>query len=253
MVAPFHEGAFRELLNVALVDEVDRFAIVLKRVDNRGTNESLRTELRNGLDTNATHLSDVPTKLVQEILAKLLGVGRSRFNFESRVHVFGVLSKNHHVNEFRVLYRRRYALEPSHGSQAHVQVEELTKCDIKGTKAATYGCRERSFNANQMLAKRFNGFVGQPVTGLVECLFASEYFFPLNSLAVLRGGPVEDQFGRGPNVDAGAVTFDERNDWIVRNVQDAVSTHRDFGGHNAILRLVFLVKNGCNGRRRLMV
>ena len=67
LVAPLHEGALGELLDVALVDQGDRLALVLERVDDGGADQSLRALLRDRLDTDAAHLADVPAEaLLQE-------------------------------------------------------------------------------------------------------------------------------------------------------------------------------------------
>ena len=92
------------------------------------------------------------------------------------------------------------------------------------------GRRERALDADQVLAERVDGLLGQPVAGLVEGLLAGEHLFPLDRLAVLADGGVEDELRRGPDVDAGAVALDEGDDRLVGDVQHAIG-QGDLLGH----------------------
>src|SRR5690606_18207260 len=64
-----------------------------------------------------------------------------------------------------------------------------------------------------------------------EGLLASEDLLPLDGLAVLVGRGVEHELGGGPDVDARAVPFDERDNRVVGDVQRAVGTDGDLVGH----------------------
>ena len=55
--------------------------------------------------------------------------------------------------------------------------------------------------------------------------------FQAIALAVLGGRGVEHLLRRGPDVDAGAVALDERDDRLVGNVEAAVGGQRDLLGH----------------------
>ena len=108
--------------------------------------------------------------------------------------------------------------EPAHRAQAHVQVEDLAQRDVERADAAADRRGERALDPDQVLLERLDGLVGQPVAGLVERLLAGEHLFPLDRLAVLLGRRVEHELRRGPDVDAGAVALDERDDRVVGDV-----------------------------------
>jgi hypothetical protein len=70
--------------------------------------------------------------------------------------------------------------------------------------------------------ERGDRVVGEPVLVLVERLLPREDLHPRDlPLAAVRlgDGGVEDAHGRAPNVGAGAVALDERDDRAVRDVQ----------------------------------
>ena len=126
-------------------------------------------------------------------------------------------------------------MEPAHGAQADVEVEELTKSHVERTNAATNRRREWALDANQVVAECFDGLVGKPITGFVEGLLTSQHFNPGNFLAVLLGRCVKHQLGRWPNVDTSSVAFNERNNRNFRNVKGAVGPHSDLLRHGSIL------------------
>ena len=111
---------------------------------------------------------------------------------------------------------------PTHRTQAHVEVEHLTQRDVQRADAATDRRGERALDADEVLAERVDGLVGQPRAGGVERLLAGEHFLPRDRLAVLLRGGVHDELRGGPDVDPGAVTFDVRDDRLVGNGQRAV-------------------------------
>src|SRR3712207_9473609 len=74
------------------------------------------------------------------------------------------------------------------------------------------------------LFRSVDGLLRQPLTGRVERLLAGEHFAPLDRLAVLARRSVEHQLRGRPDVDARAVTFDERDHRVVRDPQDRKST-----------------------------
>ena len=198
--------------------------------------EPLRTLLRDRLDADAAHLADVPAEALLQEAAQLLGFGRTGLDLEAGVDVLGVLAKDDHVDQFGVLDRRGHALEPAHRAQADVEVEDLAQRDVERAEAAADRRGERALDADQVVAKVGDGLLGQPVAGLVEGLLSGEDFLPLDGLAVLLRGRVEDELGRGPDVDADAVALDERDDGVVRDVEFAVGVLCDFLSHGAILR-----------------
>ena len=146
---------------------------------------------------------------------QLLGLGGALLDLEAGVDVLGVLAEDHHVDLLGVLHRRRHALEPAHGPQADVEVEDLAQGDVERADAAADRRGERALDADEVLAEGVDRLVGQPVARLVERLLAGEHLLPRDRLAVLGRRRVEDQLGGGPDVDAGAVALDERDDGLV--------------------------------------
>src|SRR5207237_9496171 len=109
-------------------------------------------------------------------------------------------------------HRSWHAPEPTHGTHADVQIEQLPQGDVQRSDAAADRRRQRTFAADVVLAERVDGLVGQPRVELREALFAGEHLEPRDAASaavrVLHGG-VEDANARAPDVAAGAVAFDE--------------------------------------------
>ena len=82
-----------------------RLASVTHGVLQCRANETLGAKLRNGLEAEAGVLSNVPTEGFLDEGAQLLGVGAAGLEFETGVDVFGVLTKDHHVDVFGALDR----------------------------------------------------------------------------------------------------------------------------------------------------
>jgi hypothetical protein len=121
--------------------------------------------------------------------------------------------------------RRRHAVVPAHRPETHVQVEELAKRDVQRTDAAADWRRERPLDAHQVMAKRFDSFVRQPGFELLEALLPGVDLEPLDLLLATVGllhGGIEDADAGAPNISSRTITFDERNDRIVRYDETAV-------------------------------
>ena len=186
--------------------------------------------LRGGLqaDAGAVREADLGV-LLREILLEqveeFLALGRALLEFDARINVLGVLAEDDHVDFFRRLDRRGHALEPAHRPQAHIQIQQLAQRHVQRTNAAADRRGERSLDRDQIVAAGGDRFVGQPgVVGLVGFL-AGENLHPMNlalaAVGLLHRG-VEHPHARPPDVAAGAVAFDERNDGLVGHVQFAV-------------------------------
>src|ERR1035437_5069479 len=226
-VAVVPEGAFRELHDVALVDERDALALVRDRVLDRGANETLAAPLRDGLHTEAGRLGETELLVLRrEVLLQERGdlpalVG-SGGELDSRVDVLGILPEDDHVHLFGVLDGRRHALEPAHGAQADVEVESLAQRDVERTDAAADRRRERSLDADEELAKRVDRLVWKPRLQAVEGFLARVDLHPFDlafpAVSLFDGG-VEDAHGRAPDVRPGSVTLDEGNDGVVGDLE----------------------------------
>ena len=161
---------------------------------------------------------------------EFLGVGRSRLELDAGVDVLGVFAEDDHVDLFGRLDRRGHALEPAHRAQADVQIEHLPQRDVERTNAAADRRGERPLDRHQVFAAGAHRFVGQPgVVGLIG-LLAGKHFHPVNlAFAAVRllHGRVEHPYACTPDVAAGAVAFDERDDRLIGHAQLAVRD-RDF-------------------------
>src|SRR4029078_5993277 len=142
------------------------------------------------------------------------------------VDILAVLAKDHHVDELGPLHGTGHTLEVAHRSQTHVEVEHLAKRDVERADTAANGRGEWSFDADQKLAKRVDGFVREPAIELLEGFLARVDLhpgdLPLAAVDLLHRG-IEDMHGRAPNVGAGSVTFDERQDRSIGNFELAVA------------------------------
>ncbi len=233
LVAPVAECALGELLDVALVDERDGAALALHRVLDGGAHEALRTRFGHGFDADAGVGPDLPAVLVVEEVDEAFDLGRALLELLAGVDVLGVLPEDHHVDVLGVLHRRRHAREPPHRPQAHVQVHDLAQRDVEAADAAADRRRQRPLDADEVVEERLDRLLREPVAGGVERLLTREHLFPVDRLPVLGRGGVEDELGGGPNVDACAVTLDERDDRLVGHAEDAVDEGDLLGSHEA--------------------
>src|SRR6202040_3671266 len=126
--------------------------------------------------------------------------------------------------------------EPAHRPQADVQVEQLAQRHVERADAAPDWSGQRALDGDQIVAARRDGFIRKPgVVGLVG-LLAGKDLHPMNlALAAigLEHRSVEHPHARAPDVAAGTVALDERDDRLVRYTQlavrdrDFLSAHRD--------------------------
>src|SRR5208282_1748024 len=228
LVAPIAERALRVLHDVALVDQGHALALVANRVIERGANQALGALARDGLDADSRGLGETDFRDAHFVLQKFdefLCLGRLRRPFDSRVDVLGVLAKDHNVEFLGMLDGTRHAREVAHRAQAYVEVEHLAQRDVERADAAADWSRQGTLDADQEFAERFDGFVGQPAVPILERLLAREHFHPRDlALATVNflHRVVENVLRRAPDVGAGAVAFDKRDDRAVGNVQGMI-------------------------------
>src|SRR5690606_338093 len=128
-----------------------------------------------------------------------------------------VLAEDHDVDLLRVLDRRADALEVAHRADAGVEVELLAQRDVQRADAAADRRRERAFDGDLELANGLECLVRHPLARLLERLLAGEDLHPVDApLAAVRAfdGGVEAAYARTPDVGAGAVALDERDDRV---------------------------------------
>ena len=217
-----------------LCTKVTLLRLCLNRVVERGANQPLGAFTRDRLDPDARGVREadfLDAHLLLQKLDDLLCFGRFRRPFDSRVDVFGVLAEDHHVDFFGMLDRARHALEIAHRAQADVEVEQLAQRDVERSDAAANRRRQRPLDPDQEFAERLDGLVGQPALELIERLLAGIDFHPGDlALAAVNflDRVVEDVLRRAPDIGAGAVAFDKRNDRPVGNVQSVIGAKGDF-------------------------
>ncbi len=141
------------------------------------------------------------------------------------VNVLGVFAEDDHVHLFRVLHGRGHAGEILHGAQADVEIEHLAQRDVERADAAADGRGERAFDADEIFLERLDGVVRQPVVEFLEAVFAGENLEPGDFLFAAVGfghRRVEHAHAGGPDVRAGAVAADERDDRMIGHGELAV-------------------------------
>ncbi len=164
-VAPFPEGPFRELHDVALVHQGDAGQVLLDGVGDGGVHQALRALFGDGLDSDprglweadlGVGLGELPLEEVQDLL-HLLAACRP---LNPGIDVLGVLPEDDHVDQLGVLHRAGYPLEPAHGAHAGVKVQLLPQGHVDGADAPAHRGGQGPFDGHQVLADEVQGFLG---------------------------------------------------------------------------------------------
>src|SRR5208337_1609861 len=109
---------------------------------------------------------------------------------------------------------------------AAVEIENLAQGDVKGANAASDGRGQRPFDGNAKFADGADGVVGEPGLKTSLGFLAGKNFVPgYGALTLVRlfDSGVEDADGRFPDIAAGAVAFNERDDRVIGNAVLAVA------------------------------
>jgi len=126
-----------------------------------------------------------------------------------------VLAEDHDVELAGLLHGGRDPLEVAYGPDAGVQVEHLAQRDVERADPAADGRRKRPLDRDPVRPDRVQRGLRQPAVGGVECLLPCEHLEPFDPAAA-AGCPLDrgvEHAARGaPDVGAGAVSLDERND-----------------------------------------
>jgi hypothetical protein len=241
LVGPVAEGALGVFHDVALVDNRHALAVVGDGVLEGGADEPLRAGFGNRLDANADELGRVAEADFFEILGKVrlekfnrLERGfLARLEINAGVNILGVFAEDDHVHLFGMFHGRGDAGEPLHGAQADVEIEHLAQRDVERADAAADGRGERALDADEIFLERGHGVVREPVVEFVLGGFAGKNLepgnFPLAGVGLGHRG-IEHADAGGPDVRAGAVAADERDDGVVRHVEFAVFNVNFFAG-----------------------
>ena len=153
-------------------------------------------------------------------LDELLRLRRALAELDARINVFGVLAKDHHVELLRMLHRAGHARVVLHRPHAGVQIENLPQRHIQRADTAPHRCRQRPFDRNPQIARRIDRLIRQPRLEFAKGLFSRVNLEPLHrALAAVRllYRRVENPLRGAPDVAAGTVAFNKRDDGVVGN------------------------------------
>ena len=188
LVAPVPEGPFRELHDVALVDERHGLALVVDRVLDRHADQPLRARLGDRLDADARIGTDALAHLARQELDDALGLRRALRPLDAGVDVFGVLAEDDHVHQLGALDRRRRALEVADRPHAGIQVEDLAQRDVDAADAAADRRGQRALDGDLVGSHRLERVVREPLAELLFGLFARRDLEP-GDLSACRRTP----------------------------------------------------------------
>ena len=123
--------------------------------------------------------------------------------------------------------RARGALVVTYRTQADVKIQLLAQRHVQRTNAAADWGGQRTFDSNAVVTNQIEGFSWQPdILAIDVCRFLTGVnFHPGNFTLALIGflnGGINHFQHRWGNVNADTVTFNERDNRIVRDVQFAV-------------------------------
>src|SRR6266581_468764 len=160
-------------------------------------------------------------KLFRKKIENLLRLRRAGGVLDAGVNVFRVLAKDHHVHFLRMLHGGGDTLKVLDGPETNEKIEQLPERDVERTNAAAHWRGQRTFDADQVFAKRFDGVLRQPIVELVFRHLTSEDLKPGDFLFAAIGFfncCVKHSHTRRPNVRPGAIATDERNYRTIRYI-----------------------------------
>src|SRR5215469_750971 len=229
-VSPLAEGAFGELLDVALVHQGNALFLVLDCELDRHPYQALGSGNGDGLDADAgvepnLLLAALEHLLVEEV-DELSGLGSSLFPLDARVDVFGVLPVDPDIHAFGMLYRRGRALVVLHRAHTGIEIKNLTQGDVEGADTSADRRGEGALDGDAEFANGGDAVVGQPGIEFGHGFFAGEDFKPGHAALALIGlfhGRVEHANRSLPDVTTGAIPLNERDDRIVGNLVFSVA------------------------------
>lgn len=114
-------------------------ATVVDRVLDRLTHEALAAEGADGLDAETGILEELRAHLLAQELREFLVLRRAGGVLDAGVDVFGVLTKDHHIDRLGFAHRRRHAGVIAHRPHAGVQIEILAQRDVQERKPPPTG------------------------------------------------------------------------------------------------------------------
>ena len=127
-------------------------------------------------------------------------------------------------------------LEPTHGSDTGVQIENAPQSHVEAANAAAHRRGQRAFDAYKVFLEGIHGFIGEPVSGLFVRFLPGQDLFPHDTTSVpvaFAHSRVEHPDCCSPDVRPGAVTLDIGQNRMIRNPQGS-PVHGDLSalGHS---------------------
>ncbi len=168
---------------------------------------------------------DALAHLALDELDHLFGLRCATRPLDAGVDVLGVLPEDDDVHQLRMRDGRGRAGEVADRPHAGIEIEHLPQRDVEAADAAAHRRRQRPLDRDLVGADGFERVVRQPLAVLFLGLLAGGHLEPMNP----PGAPerlfhrrIEHAHAGTPDVGAGAVAFDERDDRIVGNDEASV-------------------------------
>src|SRR5208282_3833121 len=184
----------------------------------------LRAGHGHGFDADAGIEADLLLAAFQHVFVQEFnqpsGVGRALLPFDAGVNVFRIFAEDDNVHALRMLHGRRHAGVVLHRAHAAVEIEDLAQGDVEGADATSDGRGQRSFDSDAKFADGADGVVGEPALKTGFGFLPGKDLVPRDrALALVRlfDGSVEDASRGFPDIAAGAVSFNERDDRAIGN------------------------------------
>src|ERR1700730_14961706 len=124
-------------------------------------------ELSYFLTRPETDLVELFWKFIRKKIEKLFRFRGAGSVLDAGVNVFRVLAKDHHVHFLRMLHGRGDTFEVLDGPETNEKIEHLPERNVERTNAAADRCGQRTFDSDQVFAKRFDRVLRQPTIELV--------------------------------------------------------------------------------------
>src|SRR5205814_10425600 len=130
-------GAVDDALRGGAADGVQADAHLERDVSVRRTNGfELQLPVTRGSLGSEPDLAEVLREFLREELDQLAGFGRAGDVLDAGVDVFRVLTEDHHVNLLGMAHWRGDAAIPSHGTETHIEIEQLPQGDVQRSTAS---------------------------------------------------------------------------------------------------------------------
>ncbi len=218
------------------MDDGQRIAIIVDHILQGLACQALGAFQGNRLDADAAVFVETDLGDAHFFFEELDDLGRFRrtgLPLDTGVDVFRVLTEDRHVDVAWLLDRARHAFEPAHRAQAHIKVELLAQGNVQRTDAATDRRGQWALDGNYVILDCIQGFLRQPGVLIVNLssFFPGVDFHPGNfALAAVSflNSSIDNLDHDRADINANTITFDKRDDRVVRNIERMVCIDGDF-------------------------